>query len=110
MALRHPKAFMLFVLVPIFESPVYEFTNKVFSTHESQHLPDEMPAIFLSLMHPFLSGFQLAEMYAAAQEKSHEDGLDRDVRSFDLFNEESFNRDVEIIISGLQLRYNLPAE
>lgn len=110
MALRHPKAFMLFVLVPIFESPVYEFTNKVYGTHEEQNLPEDMPAIFLSLMHSFVSGFQLAEMYANEQKATHGDTIVRGGTSYDIFNEESFNRNLEVVITGLQEEYDLPQE
>lgn len=109
MALRHPKAFMLFVLVPIFESPVYEFTKRVFSTHEDQGIPSEMPAIFLSLMHSFLPGFQLAEAYANEQKKDVGKMLDREYL-LELFNEKSFYRNLDIIITGLQEQYGLPAE
>ena len=111
MALRHPKAFMMFVLVPIFESPVLEFTDRVFSTHESQDLPEEMPSVFLSMMHSFLPGFQLAESYAN-QERTRGNGSfsTEAAERFDLFTEESFERNVEMIIAGLAARYDLPQE
>lgn len=111
MALRHPKGFMLFVMVPMFESPVLEFTQQVFSTHAGQNLPPEMPGIFLSLMHSFLSGFQLAEAYANQERERGEEGVPREVlETFDLFTEESFNRNLEVIILGLEKAYSLPGE
>lgn len=45
MALAHPKAFMLFVMTPQFESPSLEFTRSVFATHESDTLPAICPSI-----------------------------------------------------------------
>ncbi len=109
MALKHPNAFPLFVFIPIFESPVLEFTDKVIGTHVSQDLPEELPAAFLSLMHPFLSGFQLAETYAN-KDRDREDISPDALRRFDLFNEENFKRNVEIIIEGLAVHFNLPPE
>ncbi|WP_139650987.1 TetR/AcrR family transcriptional regulator [Raoultibacter phocaeensis] len=111
MALRHPKAFMMFVLVPIFESPVLEFTDRVFSTHENQNLPPEMPSVFLSLMHSFLPGFQLAEAYANEERSRMRENADFEAtEQFDLFTEETFDRNVEIIITGLTVQYGLPEE
>lgn len=111
MALHHPKAFMLFVLVPIFESPVREFTAKVFETHSEQDLPEGMPAVFLSMMHSFLPGFQLAESYANEQKLHVEPSSTRESSQvLDLFTEDTFNRNIEIIISGLQIEFDLPAE
>ncbi len=111
MALRHPKGFMLFVLVPMFESPVLEYTQRVFSTHADQGLAADMPAIFLSIMHSFLPGFQLAEAYAN-QERARVDGevAPEVLETFDLFTEETFNRNLEIIIAGLARIYGLPEE
>lgn len=111
MALRHPKGFMLFVLVPMFESPVFEFTQRVFSTHRDQGLPPHMPAIFLSLLHSFLPGFQLAEAYANQErERTCEELSPEIVETFDLFTEEAFDRNLEIIIAGLAETYDLPRE
>lgn len=111
MALRHPKAFMLFVLVPVFESPVLEFTQRVFATHDKQRLPEEMPSIFLSLMHSFLPGFQLAEAYANQERmRTDSDVSPEALETFDLFTEETFARNLDIIITGLEKTYNLPAE
>ncbi|WP_417144797.1 TetR/AcrR family transcriptional regulator [Raoultibacter massiliensis] len=111
MALKHPKAFMMFVLVPIFESPVLEFADRVFSTHESQGLPEEMPAVFLSMMHSFLPGFQLAEAYANRErDRVGADASAEAIERFDLFTEESFDRNIEIIIAGLAACYDLPRE
>lgn len=109
MALRHPKAFMMFVLVPIFESPVLEFTDRVFSTHKSQGLPEEMPSMFLSMMHSFLPGFQLAEAYAN-QERAKGEASTEAIERFDLFTEEAFDRNVEVIIAGFAAMFDLPEE
>lgn len=111
LALRHPKGFMLFVLVPMFESPVLEYTQRVFATHEEQGLSPEMPAIFLSLMHSFLPGFQLAEAYASQERaRAHGTVAPEVLETFDLFTEETFARNLEIVIAGLQAVYGLPEE
>lgn len=111
MALRHPKGFMLLVLVPIFESPVLEYTQHVFATHGDQGLPPEMPAVFLSLMHSFLPGFQLAEAYANQERARVGDTVSPEVlETFDLFTEETFARNLEIIIAGLERTFGLPGE
>lgn len=111
MALRHPRGFMLFVLVPMFESPVLEYTQRVFATHGEQALPPEMPAVFLSLMHSFLPGFQLAEAYANQERARVGDAVPPAVlETFDLFTEETFARNLEIIIAGLEKTFDLPRE
>lgn len=110
MALRHPKSFMLFVLVPSYESPVLEFTARVFSTHAEQGLPREMPSVFLSLMHSFLPGFQLAEGYANGHKAQARDFTPQQAAVLDLFTEATFNRNLEILIAGLEARYGLPPE
>ncbi len=111
MALRHPKAFQLFVRTPAFEPPVYEYTQRVFATHAQQHLPQEMPLVFLSLMHSFLPGFQLAESYAQqAAEACEGEPSEAIAESLSLFNEETFERNLEIIIAGLAVTYDLPTE
>lgn len=143
MALAHPNAFMLFVRTPAFESPVLEFTQSVFATHEQ--LPDNLSRDFLSLMHAFLTGFQLSEMYAN-QRKEAEAHLSGRSESFransggnsdevpqanpvdastdvdaphtdleklsqqvaDLFDENMFEKNLNVIIAGFAARYNLP--
>ena len=88
-----------------------EYTQRVFSTHEDQGLPPEMPAIFLSLMHSFLPGFQLAEAYANQERSRAGDDVDPvALEAFDLFTEETFARNLEIIITGLAETYDLPGE
>ena len=166
MALTHPNAFMLFVRTPAFESPVLEFTQSVFATHEQ--LPDNLSRDFLSLMHAFLTGFQLSEMYAnqrkeadrmvcdvggspsadkgaatkgadancdggngdsdstanadlnrtasqAGTEKlpAHAETAQSDLEKLsqqvaDLFDEEMFEKNLDVIIAGFAARYNLP--
>lgn len=111
MAIRHPKGFMLFVLIPMFESPVLEYTQRVFAIHDAQNLPPEMPAVFLSLMHSFLSGFQLAETYANYERDHAEGSASPDVmKTFDLFTEKTFDRNIEIILAGFEAKYGLPKE
>lgn len=115
MALRHPRTFSLFVTIPPFESPVLEFTQSVFSTHQGMGLPPEMPEVFLSLMHPFLSGFQFAEMYAteALRRTADTDGetLSPEASQMaQMFTEDTFKRNVDIIIKGIEESFNLPKE
>ncbi|MGI6105965.1 MAG: TetR/AcrR family transcriptional regulator [Raoultibacter sp.] len=111
MALRHPKAFTLFVIFPMSESPVLEYTNRVFGTHASHELPKDMPMIFLSLMHSFLTGFQMVETHSAyLSESISEEDLALSLQTKKMFNEETFNRNLDVIICGLQNKYSLPAE
>lgn len=113
MALAHPRAFMLFVMTPQFESPSLEFTRSVFAIHASEGLPSHMPEYFLSLMHSFLTGFQLQEMYVkehlTAEEAAplREDSAVRMIAN--LYDEEAFNRNLDIIIAGFATCFNLPA-
>ena len=70
-----------------------------------------MPAIFLSLMHSFLPGFQLAEAYANQERaQAHGTVAPEVLETFDLFTEETFARNLEIVIAGLQTVYGLPEE
>ena len=108
MALAHPKAYWLFLQVPPFESPVKEYTQSVFATHEGQNLPKTMPYDFLSVLHSFLTGFQIAEGYANEALSSY-DELPDDLEEFSkMFNERTFNRDLEIIVRGFSAMYGLP--
>lgn len=107
MALSHPGAFMLFVQTPSFEEPILSYTENVFSLHGHQDIPEDMPLIFLSVMHSFLPGFQLVESMAKSARK---DSLSAEAQRFiSLFTEETFDRDLEIIIAGLAAKFNLPA-
>ena len=66
-----------------------------------------MPLIFLRVMHSFLPGFQLVESMAKSARK---DSLSAEAQRFiSLFTEETFDRDLEIIIAGLAAKFNLPA-
>lgn len=108
MALAHPKAYWLFLQVPPFESPVREFTQAVFASHEGQGLPEPMPYAFLSVMHSFLSGFQIAEGYANAAINDPDVSVG-DIGPFaEMFNEQSFDRDLSVIIKGFADEYDLP--
>lgn len=108
MALAHPKAYWLFLQVPPFESPVKEYTQSVFATHEGQNLPKTMPYDFLSVLHSFLTGFQIAEGYANKALSSYEE-LPDDLEEFSkMFNERAFNRDLDIIVQGFSAMYGLP--
>lgn len=108
MALAHPKAYWLFLQVPPFESPVREFTQAVFASHEGQGLPESMPYAFLSVMHSFLSGFQIAEGYANAAINDPDVSVG-DIGPFaEMFNEQSFDRDLSVIIKGFAAEYDLP--
>ena len=108
MALSHPNAYMLFIQTPPFESPVVEYTMRMFDIHLNQNLPENMPFLFLSLMHSFVSGFQLVESYSVT---INPDDLSDNARKFTaLFNEEAFDRNLSIIIAGLEASYDLPKE
>lgn len=108
MALAHPKAYWLFLQVPPFESPVKEYTQSVFATHKDQNLPASMPYDFLSVMHSFLTGFQIAEGYTNSVLSAY-DELPGDLVEFSrMFNEQAFNRDLDIIIRGFAETYSLP--
>lgn len=125
MALRHPNAFMLFVMVPPFESPVREYTEQIFALHKNENLPDGMPGRFLSLMHSYLTGFQLAETYCLQHQHDEDAASGKgdaagesgalggngtlDVTAFekDLFGEEAFERGLDVIIAGFQKEYGL---
>lgn len=108
MALAHPKAYWLFLQVPPFESPVREFTQAVFASHEGQGLPESMPYAFLGVMHSFLSGFQIAEGYANAAINDPDVSVG-DIGPFaEMFNEQSFDRDLSVIIKGFAAEYDLP--
>lgn len=117
MALAHPKAFMLFVMTPQFESPSLEFTRSVFATHESDTLPAHMPEYFLSLMHSFLTGFQLQEMYVNEHYSGNvpvADGESGDRQRMarmiaGLYDEDAFIRNLEIIIAGFAACFDLPS-
>ena len=88
-----------------------EYTQRVFAIHDAQNLPPEMPAVFLSLMHSFLSGFQLAETYANYERDHAEGSASPDVmKTFDLFTEKTFDRNIEIILAGFEAKYGLPKE
>lgn len=107
MALEHPKAFPLFFQVPPFESPMKEYTERVFSLHQGQGIDERLPFAFLGLMHAFLTGFQMAELYTKAAENG--DDVSPEAQLFvRLYNEESFERDLDIIIRGFAATYNLP--
>ncbi len=109
MALTHPKAYWLFLQVPPFESPVREYTQSVFLTHADQGLPAEVPCDFLSIMHSFLSGFQIAEGYTNAALAMHIDNRPDDLEAYSrMFGEDAFDRDLDIIIFGLAKKYDLP--
>lgn len=105
-ALRHPNAFPLFLMVPAFESPMLENTQNVFSSHAGQDIPEEMPYVFLSIMHSFLSGFQLAETYSNRADHTNLDDQARLLAA--MFTAETFDRNLDIIITGLADRYDLP--
>lgn len=108
MALSHPGAFMLFVQTPSFEEPILSYTERVFLLHGHQDIPEDMPFIFLSVMHSFLPGFQLVESMAKSADK---DRLPAKAQRFiSLFTEEAFDRDLEIIIAGLTAKYDLPTK
>lgn len=99
------NAFMLFLQIPPYESPILECTEQMFNVHLWQDLPNDMPFIFLSIMHAFLPGFQLAEGYSA---KADFDNLPENAKRFaTLFNEKTFERNLDIIIAGLEAKYGL---
>lgn len=104
----HPKAFPLFLLFPHFESPMREHTERVFSAHASHDLSEEMPYIVLSIMHSFLTGFQLAETYSNRADHTNLDEQAR--RLAEMFTAETFDRNLDIIIAGLAAQYDLPLE
>lgn len=107
MALAHPKAFPLFLQIPPFESPMREYTEGVFSLHEGQGISESMKINFLSVMHAFLSGFQMAELYTKAAQSSG--SASPETRMFlRMYNETSFERDLDVIIAGLASTYDLP--
>lgn len=107
MALAHPRAYWLFIQVPPFESPVREFTQSVFDSHKGQGIPDAMPYEFLSVMHSFLSGFQIAEGYANEAVRN-DSNLSSNLGAFArMFNEEAFDRDLTVIINGFAKVYDL---
>lgn len=108
MALAHPHAFSLFLLVPAFESPMREYTDKVFSSHANQNIPAELPYVFLSIMHAFLSGFQLAENYSNQADRADLDEQAQQLAA--LFTVETFDRNLDIIIAGLANKYALPLD
>ena len=106
MALSHPNAFPLFLMVPSFEQPMLDYTRRVFSSHGGQDIPAELPYAFLSVMHSFLPGFQMAELYASQADRS---SLNPETRQLaEMFSEETFARNLEIIIEGLASHYRLP--
>ena len=107
MALAHPRAFPLFVMVPPFESPVREYTERVFATHAGQGIPEDLPYAFLSIMHSFLSGFQMAESFTLTALEQAQPAPEA-VESARIFGEESFERDLQVILSGLAQVYGLP--
>ena len=109
MALAHPRAFPLFLQVPPFESPVLEYTRLVFSNHANQDLPEELPYAFLSVMHSFLTGFQMAERYASLAAE-HVNTTKESEAFLRAFNEDAFSRNLDIIIRGLAETYHLPLE
>ena len=105
MALARPNTFMLFLQIPPYASPILEHTEQMFNVHLWQDLPNDMPFIFLSIMHAFLPGFQLAEGYSA---KADFDNLPENAKRFaTLFNEKTFERNLDIIIAGLEAKYGL---
>lgn len=107
MALEHPKAFPLFFQVPPFESPMKEYTERVFSLHQEQDIDEELPYAFLGLMHAFLTGFQMAALYTQAAEGG--EGSSPDAQLFvRLYSDEAFERDLDIIIAGFAVTYGLP--
>ena len=112
MALAHPRAFMLFVMTPQFESPSLEFTRSVFAIHASEGLPPHMPEYFLSLMHSFLTGFQLQEMYVNERLTGEGRAPLREDSAVcmiaNLYDEEAFNRNLDIIIAGFAACFDLP--
>ena len=114
MALAHPGAFPLFLSVPAYEEPMLAYTSRVFATHEGQGLPEDMPAVFLSVMHSFLSVFQLAESFENQPSEEDRaklaDPASPTSRVFPLFNEQSFERNLDIIIAGLAAQYHLPLQ
>ena len=111
MALAHPNAFPLFLQVPPFESPVREYTQRVFSSHVNQNLPEDLPFAFLSVMHSFLSGFQMAERYATLAAERVDVTQDPEADAFvKAFNTDAFDRNLDIIIRGLAETYHLPLE
>lgn len=108
MALAHPNVFPLFLMVPAFESPMRENTERVFSTHVGQDIPKDIPYTFLSIMHSFLSGFQMAERFSNQADKANLDEGGR--RLAEMFTAETFDRNLDIIIAGLAAQYDLPLE
>lgn len=109
MSLAHPKAYWLFLQVPPFESPVKEYTQSVFLTHTNQNIPEGVPYDFLSIMHSFLTGFQVAEGYINAAKATQADEHSDDLKAYSrMFGEDAFNRNLDIIIRGLAKTYGLP--
>lgn len=112
MAKRHPRAYLLYVSTPIFESPALEMSINIENTHVGQNLPPEMPLIFLGMMHSLIPGFQMVESYAHIKRKD-EDISTMSIEALqlmNLFSEETFNRNIEIAIAGFEKLYNLPPE
>lgn len=107
MALEHPKAFPLFFQVPPFESPMKEYTERVFSLHQGQDIDKELPYTFLGLMHAFLTGFQMAALYTEAAEDGEDSSHDAQL-FVRLYSEEAFEHDLDVIIAGFAATYGLP--
>lgn len=107
MAIAHPRAFPLFLQVPPFESPMREYTESIFSLHQEQNIDENLPYAFLGLLHAFLTGFQMAELYTKEAERNGTTSPDAQL-FVRLYNEESFERDLNIIIAGFASTYGLP--
>lgn len=68
-----------------------------------------MPYVFLSLMHSFLTGFQLAESYMSVEMAKRTPSQDA-LPFAQMFDEEAFERNIDIIIAGLAQRFGLPLQ
>ena len=113
MALAHPGAFPLFLSVPAYEEPMLAYTSRVFATHEGQGLPRTCRRV--PQRHAFVPlGFQLAESFENQPSEEDRaklaDPASPTSRVFPLFNEQSFERNLDIIIAGLAAQYHLPLQ
>jgi AcrR family transcriptional regulator len=114
MTLRHPRAFSLVAMAPVFESPVLEYATRIRALHELQGIDQERFVAIWSVCDAFLTGFMvmLAQAAVRAEDaRAGEPALQTRPAEFaglaaglaDVLTEEAFNRDLDLLLTGLRV-------
>ena len=112
MTLRHPRAFPLVAVAPVFESPVLEYAARIRALHARQNISREQFVGMWSVCDAFLTGFMVMLSHAAIRaQDATACGAAAEPESGDaalaaamagVLSEEAFLRDLEVVLAGLR--------